>query len=107
MIRPGWALKTKLDKAIRLRLPAYVLVELYNLKAETGLTISEIVRLMLENVLSREEMLREIFEPYVKYYQQKLKQQKIKQQQQQKQQEEEDDLLKSVFENEDDWNLRV
>jgi antitoxin component of RelBE/YafQ-DinJ toxin-antitoxin module len=75
MMRPGWAIRTKLDKAIRLRLPSIVLVELYRLKEETGLNVSEVVRLLLEYSLSNEEFLKKIFDPYKAYYQ-KQKQQK-------------------------------
>jgi antitoxin component of RelBE/YafQ-DinJ toxin-antitoxin module len=74
MMRPGWAIRTKLDKAIRLRLPSIVLVELYEIKKETGLNISEIVRLMLEYTLASEEAMKKIFEPYKLYHQKRLKQ---------------------------------
>jgi antitoxin component of RelBE/YafQ-DinJ toxin-antitoxin module len=75
-MRPGWAVKMRLDKAIRLRLPSLVLVELYRIKDETGLNISEIVRLMLEYTLSNEEALKKIFDPYKAYYR---KQKQLKQ----------------------------
>jgi antitoxin component of RelBE/YafQ-DinJ toxin-antitoxin module len=76
MMKPGWAVRTRLDKLIRLRLPGIVLAELYQIKSQTGLSVSEVVRLLLEYTLSNEESLRKIFEPYKNYHQQKLKEQK-------------------------------
>jgi antitoxin component of RelBE/YafQ-DinJ toxin-antitoxin module len=76
MMRPGWAIRTKLDKAIRLRLPSIVLRELYAIKDETGLNVSEVVRLLLEYSLSNEEAMKKIFDPYKAYYQ---KQKQLKQ----------------------------
>jgi antitoxin component of RelBE/YafQ-DinJ toxin-antitoxin module len=73
MMRPGWAVKMKLDKGIRLRLPSIVLRELYAIKDETGLNISEIIRLMLEYTLSNEEAMKKIFDPYKAYYQRQKK----------------------------------
>jgi len=71
MMKPGWAVRTRLDKLIRLRLPGIVLAEIYKIKDETGLNVSEVVRLLLEYTLSNEEALRKIFDPYKAYYQQK------------------------------------
>jgi DNA-binding transcriptional ArsR family regulator len=68
MIRPGWAIKTKLDKSVRLRIPGYVLAALYQIRAETGLAISEIMRLLLEDALKDDNKLNAIFEPYKRYY---------------------------------------
>jgi len=76
MMKPGWAVRTRLDKLIRLRLPSIVLVELYKIKDETNLNLSEVVRLLLEYSLSNEEALKKIFDPYKLYYQQKLKEQR-------------------------------
>jgi hypothetical protein len=69
MMKPGWAVKTRLDKLVRLRLPGIVLAEIYRLKEETGLTVSEVIRLLLEYSLSNEETLKRIFDPYRAYHQ--------------------------------------
>jgi len=106
MIRPGWAVRTKLNKVIRLRLPGPVLVEIYNLKRETGLTVSDVVRLMLQDVLCDEERIKKIFEPYRQYYQKlqrhtQAQAQKQQQKQLQQQQDDEDDWIHAL-ENDDD-----
>jgi antitoxin component of RelBE/YafQ-DinJ toxin-antitoxin module len=74
-MKPGWAVKTRLDSLVRLRLPGVVLAEIYRIKEETGLTVSEVIRLLLEYTLANEEILKRIFDPYRVYHQQRKKHQ--------------------------------
>lgn len=67
----GWAVRIKVDKNVRLRLPYFVLVELYKLKEETGLTISALIRLMIQEMLRNPAQLNAILEPYKLYNQRK------------------------------------
>jgi antitoxin component of RelBE/YafQ-DinJ toxin-antitoxin module len=68
MAQLRWAVRTRLDKNVRLRFPGFVLADLYNIKQQTGLTISDIVRLMVERVLNDEALLNEVFGPYKRFY---------------------------------------
>jgi antitoxin component of RelBE/YafQ-DinJ toxin-antitoxin module len=68
-IQWNWAVKNNLDKTIRFRLPAQIVRTLYQIKAQTGLTISEIIRLMMQDVINNPNRLHELFLPYIKKYQ--------------------------------------
>jgi antitoxin component of RelBE/YafQ-DinJ toxin-antitoxin module len=60
-----WAIPIRVDKNIRLRLPAFILVELYKIKENTTLNISEILRIMIQEMLKNPN-LPQIMENYAK-----------------------------------------
>jgi TfoX/Sxy family transcriptional regulator of competence genes len=62
-----WAVTIRIDKTVRLRIPGFVLAQLYKIKEATSLSISAIIRIMIQECLKDPVKLQQIIQPYALY----------------------------------------